>query len=57
MVPSPPLCLEGVPHSTPSPLYHDPNAPLHCGGLGMCLLQKDQLVREMQRAAGQEKSF
>lgn len=34
------------------PFYHDPNAPGHCGGLGMCLLQQDQLEWEEQHAAG-----
>lgn len=36
----------------PLPPYNDPNVFQNCGGLGMCLLQKHQLERELQQAAG-----
>lgn len=41
-------------HPRPA-FYRDPNAPGLCGGLGMCLLQQDQLEREQQQAAGATK--
>lgn len=49
----PTLRLWGI-HPRPA-FYCDPNAPGLCGGLGMCLLQQDQLEREQQQAAGATK--